>query len=173
MPGFWLGIILILVIGVQLRLLPTQGFVSLFSDPLDGLRHLILPAFALGLSMAAMTMRQARSAMLEVLAQDYIRTARAKGLTERSVIWVHALKNSLLPVVTIMGLLIGRIFGGAVVIETLFAIPGLGRLMIESVLVRDFPTVQALVLILALAVLLSNLFTDLFYAVLDPRIRYE
>lgn len=117
-------------------------------------------------------MRQMRSAMLEVLAQDYIRTARAKGLRERSVIWRHAFWNSVLPVVTIMGLQIGRIIGGAVVVENIFAISGVGRLMVQSILNRDFPVVQAIVLLVSIAVLLSNLLTDLLYAYIDPRIRY-
>ena len=110
--------------------------------------------------------------MLEVLFQDYIRTARAKGLTERTVIWVHALKNAALPVVTLMGLQIGRLVGGAVIIEKLFAIPGMGRLMVDSIFFRDFPIVQACVLLVAVGVILANLATDLLYGYLDPRIRY-
>jgi peptide/nickel transport system permease protein len=172
-PGFWLGILLILLFGVTLRWLPTYGFVSLFDDPIQGLRHLILPAISLGITTAAINMRQMRSSMLEVLAQDYIRTARAKGLKERNVIWIHALKNSFLPVLTLMGLQIGRLFGGAIVIETLFAIPGMGRLMVTSIFNRDFPIVQACVLLIALAVVLANLATDLLYAYLDPRIKYS
>jgi len=171
-PGFFLGILLILLFGVILGWLPTYGYACIFSEPLDGLRHLILPAFSLGLAGAALNMRQIRSSILEVLAQDYIRTARSKGLTERMVIWIHALKNALLPVVTIMGLQIGRIFGGSVVIETLFSIPGMGRLMVDSIFQKDFPVVQACVLIVAVAVLLANLITDMVYAYLDPRIRY-
>lgn len=171
-PGFWLGMMLIVVFGVVLRWLPTYGFVSIFDNPIDGLKHLILPAFSLGLAMAAQNMRQTRSAMLEVLAQDYIRTARAKGLHERNVIWRHGLKNALLPVVTLMGLQIGRLLGGTVVIETLFAIPGMGRLMVHSILRFDFPIVQACVLVVGVAVLIANLATDLLYGYLDPRIRY-
>lgn len=171
-PGFWLGIMLILLFGVVLGWLPTHGFVSLFDDPIKWIRHLILPVFSMGVVGAALNMRQTRSAMLEVLAQDYLRTARAKGLPERMVVWTHALRNSLLPVVTIMGLQVGRMFGGAVVIETLFAIPGMGRLMVDSIFLRDFPIVQACVLIVAVAVLFANLATDLIYAYLDPRIHY-
>jgi len=171
-PGFWLGIMLILLFSVVLGWLPTHGFVSLFDNPIQGIKHLILPVFSLGVAGAALNMRQTRSAMLEVLAQDFVRTARAKGLNERSVVWIHALKNSLLPVVTIMGLQIGRLFGGSVVIESLFAIPGMGRLMVDSIFQRDFPIVQACVLIVAVAVLLANLVTDIIYAYLDPRIRY-
>ena len=172
MPEFFLGIILILVFGVTLGWLPTNGFVSVFKDPIEGFRHLCLPIFSLSLVIAATNMRQTRSAMLEVLVQDYVRTARAKGLAERIVIWIHALRNALLPVVTLMGLQIGRIFGGAVIIETLFAIPGMGRLIVGSILLRDFPVVQASILIVICTVLLANLLTDLLYAYLDPRIRY-
>lgn len=171
-PGFWLGIMLILFFGVVLNWLPTHGFVSLFENPIEGIRHLILPAVSMGLAGAALNMRQTRSAMLEVLAQDYVRTARAKGLREGRVIWVHALKNSMLPVVTIIGLQIGRLFGGAVIIETMFAIPGMGRLMVDSIFRKDFPIVQATVLIVAVTVLVANLITDIIYAYLDPRIHY-
>lgn len=170
-PGFWLGMALILVLSVWLGWLPPFGFVSLFDDPIEGLKRLAMPAFSLGLSAAALNMRQMRSSMLEVMNQDYIRTATAKGLRRRRIIWVHALKNALLPVVTVMGVQIGRLFGGAVVIETLFAIPGMGRLMVSSILSRDFPVVQACVLVIAVTVLLANFATDLLYGYLDPRIR--
>jgi peptide/nickel transport system permease protein len=172
-PGFWLGIMMILLFGVTLGWLPTQGFVSLFDDPLDGLRHMLLPAFSLGITSCALIMRQTRSAMLEVMAQDYIRTARAKGMAERVVIWIHALRNSLLPVVTVLGLQTGRIFAGAVVIETLFRIPGMGQLLVQAVFQQDFTVVQGSVLIMAMAVLLANLATDIAYAWLDPRIKYN
>ena len=172
-PGFWLGIMGILLFGVTLGWLPTQGYVSLFDDPIEGLRHMLLPAFSLGITSCALIMRQTRSAMLEVLAQDYIRTARAKGLAERAIIWIHALRNSLLPVVTVLGLQTGRIFAGAVVIETLFRIPGMGQLMVQAIFQQDFMVVQGSVLVMALAVLLANLVTDLAYAWLDPRIKYD
>jgi peptide/nickel transport system permease protein len=172
-PGFWLGIMAILLFGVTLGWLPTQGYVSLFDDPLEGLRHMLLPAFSLGITSCALIMRQTRSAMLEVLAQDYIRTARAKGLAERVIIWIHALRNSLLPVVTVLGLQTGRIFAGAVVIETLFRVPGMGQLMVQAVFQQDFLVVQGSVLVMALAVLLANLATDVAYAWLDPRIKYD
>jgi peptide/nickel transport system permease protein len=171
-PSFWLGIMLILLFSVQVRWLPVFGFVSFFSNPVEGFRHLVLPAFSLGLGAAALNMRQTRSAMLEVLSQDYIRTARAKGLHERTVVWRHAFRNASLPVVTLMGLQIGRLLGGAVIIERLFGIPGMGRLMVDSIFFADFPVVQACVLIIALCVVLANLATDLLYAYLDPRIRY-
>ncbi len=172
-PNFWFAIMAILLFGVILGWLPTQGYVSLFDDPVEGLRHMILPAFALGITSCALIMRQTRSAMLEVLAQDYVRTARAKGLHEGRVIGVHALRNALLPVVTVFGLQVGRIFAGAVVIETLFGIPGMGQFMVQAIFARDFMVVQGAVLIMALAVLSANLLTDLVYAWLDPRIRYN
>ncbi len=172
-PSFWLGMMLILLFAVKLRWLPACGFVSLFDNPIQGLSQLVRPAFSQGLHVAAVDMRQTRSAMLRVLAQDYIRTARAKGLAERNVILVHAIKNAALPVITIMGLQIGRLLGGQVVIENLFAIPGMGRLMVNSILYRDFPVVQACVLIVAIAIVLANLATDLLYGYLDPRIRYD
>lgn len=171
-PEFWLGIMMILLFSVVLGWLPAFGFVNLWDDPVEGLRHLILPAMTLGGAMAAVNMRQIRSAMLEVLAQDYIRTARAKGLQERTVILVHALKNALLPVVTLVGLLLGRIIGGAVVVETMFSIPGVGRLLVFSIFSYDFPVVQACILLIALAICIANLVVDLAYAWLDPRIRY-
>jgi len=172
-PNFWLGVMSILLFGVVLGWLPTQGFVSIFDDLYEGLRHMILPAFALGITSCALIMRQTRSAMLEVLAQDYVRTARAKGMSQRTVINVHALRNALLPVVTIFGLQIGRIFAGAVVIETLFGIPGMGQFMVQAIFARDFMAVQGTVLVMALAVLTANLITDLLYAWLDPRIRFN
>jgi peptide/nickel transport system permease protein len=171
-PGFWLGIMTILLFGVTLGWLPTSGHASLIAQPWEAVRHLVLPAFSLGVTGSAIMMRQTRSALLEVLAQDYIRTARAKGLPPRAVIWIHALRNSLLPVVTVMGLQIGRIFAGAVVIETLFAVPGMGRLMVDSVFQVDFPVVQGCVLLMATTVLLANFITDLAYGLLDPRIKY-
>lgn len=172
-PNFWLGIMSILLFGVTLGWLPTQGYVDIFEDPIAGLRHMILPAFALGITSCALIMRQSRSAMLEVLAGDYLRTARAKGLREHTVILVHALRNALLPVVTIFGLQTGRIFAGAVVIETLFGIPGMGNFMVQAVFARDFMVVQGAVLLMALAVLMANLATDIVYAWLDPRITYD
>ena len=172
-PDFWLGVMSILLFGVILGWLPPQGYVNIFDDPVEGLRHMVLPAFALGITSCALIMRQSRSAMLDVLAQDYVRTARAKGLLGYKVIWVHALRNALLPVVTIFGLQTGRIFSGAVVIETLFGIPGMGQFMVQAIFARDFMAVQGAVLVMALAVLIANLATDLLYAWLDPRIRYD
>jgi peptide/nickel transport system permease protein len=172
-PNFWLGVMSILLFGVKLGWLPAQGYVDITEDPIEGLRHMALPAFALGITSCALIMRQSRSAMLEVLAQDYVRTARAKGLRAFQVIWIHALRNALLPVVTVFGLQTGRIFAGAVVIETLFGIPGMGQFMVQAIFARDFMAVQGAVLVMALAVLIANLATDLVYAWLDPRIRYD
>ena len=172
-PDFWLGIVSILVFSVSLGWLPTQGYVDPFEDPIEGLRHLILPSFALGCTSCALIMRQTRSAMLEVLAQDYIRTARSKGLYEVRIIFVHALQNSLLPVVTILGLQAGRIFASAIVVETLFGLPGMGTFVVDGVLGRDFQVVQGSVLLMAFMVLFCNLITDILYAWLDPRIKYD
>ena len=172
-PNFWLGIMCILLFGVKLGWLPTQGYVDIWQYPLEGLKHMVLPAFALGITSWALIMRQSRSAMLEVLAQDYMRTARAKGLYERTVIWIHALRNALLPVVTVFGLQTGRIFAGAVVIETLFGIPGMGNFMVQAIFAQDFMAVQGAVLLMAVAVLVANLVTDVLYAWLDPRISFD
>jgi peptide/nickel transport system permease protein len=172
MPSFWLAMLMIYLFALDLGVLPASGFVPFFEDPGANLRHLILPVVVLGTEAAAGLTRQIRSAMLEVLGQDYVRTARAKGLPARGVVWRHALRNALIPVVTIIGLRVARLLGGATVVETVFAIPGLGRLAVESIFNRDFPVIQAIVLVAALAVLLVNLLTDLLYGYIDPRIRY-
>jgi len=173
MPSFWLGILLIFLLALWLRLLPPSGYVSPLEDLAANLRMMIMPCIAMGTSLAAVTMRQARSALLEVLQEDYITTARAKGLKERAVVVRHALKNALIPVVTVIGLQVGHILGGAVVTETIFAVPGVGRLLVDSISFRDYPVVQAAVLIMALGVLFSSLATDLLYAYLDPKIKYS
>ena len=173
LPGFWVGIMLILVFGVRLGWLPTQGYVALGDNLVDGLRHLVLPAIALGITSAALITRQMRSTLVEVLGLDFIRTARAKGLAKWTIVVRHALRNAMLPVVTVMGLEVGRVFAGAVVIETLFGIPGMGRLMVQAVFQHDFVIVQGAVLVMATAVMAATLVTDLLYSVLDPRIRYD
>jgi len=170
-PYFWLGVLLILALAVGLGLFPPSGYVAFSLDPLGNLRHIVLPALTIGLSFAALVMRQTRAAMLQVLSQDYIRTARAKGLRERRVVMHHGLRNALIPVVTVIGLQIGGLFGGAVVTETVFALPGLGRMLVEGIFQRDFPAVQGAVLFIVTAVLVVNLLTDLLYAVLDPRVK--
>ena len=164
MPVFWLGIMLILIFSVRLELLPTSGR--------GGLDHLILPAVTLGLYSTARVTRLVRAGMLDVIGQDYIRTAQAKGLPDRRVIVKHALRNTLIPVVTIIGLELGTLLGGAVITETIFAWPGIGRLAVTAIFQRDYPLVQATVLVTALVFVLSNLLVDLLYGWLDPRIRY-
>jgi ABC-type dipeptide/oligopeptide/nickel transport system permease component len=163
MPTFWLGIMLILVFAVGLQVLPSSGR--------GGLMNLILPALTLGLFTAARTMRLTRSALLEVLGQDYVRTARAKGVAERGVVWKHALRNASIPVITIVGLELGTLLGGAVITETIFAWPGVGRLSVQAIYNRDYPLVQASVFVLASIFVLVNLAVDLVYTYLDPRIR--
>jgi ABC-type dipeptide/oligopeptide/nickel transport system permease component len=163
MPTFWLGIMLILVFAVGLQVLPSSGR--------GGLANLILPALTLGLFTTARTMRLTRSALLEVLGQDYVRTARAKGVAERGVVWKHALRNASIPVITIVGLELGTLLGGAVITETIFAWPGVGRLSVQAIYNRDYPLVQASVFVLASTFVLVNLAVDLVYTYLDPRIR--
>jgi peptide/nickel transport system permease protein len=165
MPTFWLGLMLILFFGVVLGALPAGGR--------GGLSHLILPAFTLGYFTSAAILRLTRSAMLEVLGSDYIKFARLKGLSEQVVLWKHGLRNALLPVVTFAVLLFVQFLGGAVVTETVFAWPGLGRLILESITTRDYPIVQAGVLVLSALYLAGNLFVDLLYSYLNPRIRHD
>lgn len=160
-PEFWIGLVLLTIFSVQLGWLPITGQ--------GGVRHLVMPAFALGLPITAIVARLTRSSMMEVLNQDYILVARGKGMTERIVLLRHALKNALIPVVTVMGLQFGRLMGGAVVVETVFGRQGLGRLTIEAILVKDIPLVQGLVLFAAFTYVLANMFVDSIYAVLDPR----
>jgi len=165
MPSFWLGMMLVLIFSVQLQLLPVFGAL----EP----RAIILPALTLGVGMAARLSRITRSTMLEALGQDYIRTAWSKGLSRRGVVLRHALRNALIPVVTVFGLQFGWLLGGAVVVESVFAWPGLGRLMIESISIRDITIVQAGLFWFALSLMLINLLIDILYTVLDPRIRYS
>lgn len=172
-PNFLLGILLILMFALVLRVLPSGGYVPITQNPVDSIRLMLMPAFALGAGLSAILMRQIRSAMLEVLHQDYVTTARAKGLSGQTVVVRHALSNALIPVLTVIGVQIGRLMGGTVVIETIFSVPGMGKLAVNSIFFRDFPVVQAVVLILGAAVLLSNLITDLLYGIVDPRVRYS
>jgi peptide/nickel transport system permease protein len=163
MPTFWLGIMLILVFSVQLNLLP--------SSCRGGLTHLVLPAVTLGLFTTARITRLTRSGMLEVLNQDYIRTARAKGVSNPPIVWKHALKNAAIPIVTIVGIELGTLLGGSVITETIFAWPGVGRLSVQAIYNRDYPVVQAAVFLLATTFVLINLLVDVIYTYLDPRIR--
>jgi peptide/nickel transport system permease protein len=171
-PDFWLAILLIYVMAVWLRLLPSSGYVPLAQGLSANLQSMVLPSLALGMGLAAVVMRQLRSSLIEVLHQEYVLVARAKGLSGGVTLRRHALKNALIPVVTVIGLQTGRLLGGAVLIETIFSLPGLGRLATDSILFRDYPMLEGVVLILALAVALSSLLTDIVYAALDPRIRY-
>lgn len=173
MPSFWFGILLIYAFAIHLKLLPAAGYVRLSQDPIDNLRHMVLPALVIAPPAAAMIMRHTRGALLEVLHNDYVLTAHAKGLAPRRVVGSHALRNAMLPVLTILGLQTGDIFGGAVIAESIFAVPGVGGLLLDSIHFRDFPVMQALVLMVALVVLAINLLTDVLYGVLDPRIRYR
>ena len=170
-PNFWLGIMLILLISVRLGWLPASGFVPFWEDPLGNLQRMIMPAFVLGTALAAVLMRQTRNSMIEVLSADYIRTARAKGLAGRAVVFRHAIRNGLIPVVTVLGLQMGALMGGAVVTEQIFVVPGFGRLVVEAVFTRDYPLVQGVVLITASAYVLVNLAVDVSYSFLNPRIR--
>jgi len=172
-PNFWLGIMMIYLFAVNLRLLPPSGYVEPWIDLGRNLRLMIMPSIVLGAALAALVMRQLRSSMVEVLGTEYVRTAQAKGLPDRTVLVKHALKNAMIPVVTVMGVQLSGLLGGAVITETIFAIPGLGRLVIESILTRDFPMVQGVVLFVAVAVVATNLLVDVIYALLDPRIRLE
>jgi peptide/nickel transport system permease protein len=171
-PNFFLGIVLILIFSEWLGWLPPSGYVPFLDDPIQNLKLMIMPSFALGTALAGTISRMMRSSLLEVLGADFVRTARAKGLTERSAILGHAVKNALLPVVTIIGLQTGTVLGGAILTETIFALPGIGRLVVDSIFARDFPIVQGVILFLALVRILSSLLTDIIYALLDPRISY-
>jgi peptide/nickel transport system permease protein len=171
-PTFWLGILLVLLFGIRLKWLPTSGFVPLWDEPARALRFLILPAFTLGAYVSAVLARFVRAALLETLFQDYVRTARAKGVREAAVVWLHALRNALIPVVTVVGLQFGAFMGGAVITEAIFDYPGLGRMLLQAILTRDYTVIQGTILFVVSAFVLINLVTDLTYAFLDPRIRY-
>jgi len=173
MPNFLLALLLIFFFGVTLRWLPISGYTDPLEEPLLGLRSLALPAITLGLALAAVITRTLRSSLLEALAEDYVRTARAKGLSEWMVIRAHVLKNALIPVVTVMGLQLGTLIGGAVITEYVFALPGVGRLVVDAVFARDYPTVQGVVLLIAVGFIVSNLMVDLLYGWIDPRIRHH
>jgi peptide/nickel transport system permease protein len=170
-PHFWLGLLLIIVFAVDLHWLPSGGYVPFGEDPVDNLRHMLLPALVLGAGLAAVVMRQMRSAMLESLGADYIRTARAKGLGEWSVVGGHALRNSLLTVTTVIGLQLGALISGAVITETIFQIAGFGRLTIDAVNQRDYALIQGVVLVAAAGYVVVNLMVDVLYSFLNPRIR--
>lgn len=169
-PHFWLGILAILAFAVHFPVLPASGFVPL-TDPVANLAHMVMPAVVLGTGLAAVVMRQMRSAMLDSLGADYVRTARAKGMGEWRVVGTHALRNSLVTVVTVLGLQLGVLISGAVITEQIFIIPGIGKLTIDSVFSRDYPSLQGVVLITATGYIVANLLVDLAYSLLNPRIR--
>ena len=170
-PNFWLGIMLILLVSVKWQLLPASGYVPLSEDPVRSLETMLMPAFVLGTALAATLMRHTRSAMLGVLTSDYVRTARAKGLTERRVILKHALRNALTPIVTLTALLFGELIAGAVLTEQIFTIPGFGKLVVDAVFNRDYAVVQGIVLVTAVGFIVMNLIADALYFVLNPRLR--
>ncbi len=170
-PNFWLGIMLILLVSVELRWLPASGYVSVFESPIRSLQTTIMPAFVLGSGLAATLMRHTRSAMLEVLRLDYIRTAYAKGLRPHAVILRHALRNALVPIVTLSTLLFGQLLAGAVLTEQVFTIPGFGKLIVDAVFNRDYGVVQGVVLCTAIAFIVMNLIADVLYIVVNPKLR--
>lgn len=172
-PGFVLGLVLLLIFAVDIRVFPPGGFVPFSDDPAGNIRDLILPMITLGTGTIAVNMRQIRASMIEVLSQDYVRTARAKGLRERRVQYIHALRNAIIPVITVVGLQVGAIIGGTFVVETIFLWPGIGQLAVTSILAKDYPMVQGVVLLSAFLYMGANLIVDVCYAVLDPRIRFS
>jgi peptide/nickel transport system permease protein len=171
LPNFLLALLLIFVFGVTLRWLPISGYLDPLDEGWSGFRSLVLPAVTLGLALAAVIMRTLRSSLLEALGEDYVRTARAKGLSESVVIRGHVLRNALIPVVTVLGLQLGTLIGGAVITEYIFALPGVGRLVVDAVFARDYPLVQGVILLIAIGFIVSNLLVDLLYGWIDPRIR--
>ncbi|HEV7259801.1 MAG TPA: ABC transporter permease [Bosea sp. (in: a-proteobacteria)] len=172
-PNFWLGIMLILVISVELKWLPASGYEPFFSDPKGAIERLIMPAFVLGSGLAAFLMRHTRSAMLEVLRSDYVRTARAKGLDEDAVVNRHALRNALVPIITLTTILFGELLAGAVLTEQIFTIPGFGKLIVDAVFNRDYGVVQGVVLCTAIGFILMNLLADVLYILVNPRLRVQ
>jgi peptide/nickel transport system permease protein len=173
MPNFWIAILLILLFALHLRVLPSSGSVPLLDDPWGHLRAMVLPTVTLSIAYLCNLARLVRAKMLEALATDYVRTARAKGLRESRVLWVHALRNSVLPVLSILAVSMSRLFGGAVVTETIFALPGVGILLVDSILGRDFPVVQGIIIVVTVGVFATNFLIEIAYAVVDPRVRYQ
>ncbi len=170
MPNFWIAIILILLFSLHLRVLPSSGNVPFLEDPVENLIHMILPAVTLSAAYFSNLARLTRTKMLEALESDYVRTARAKGLREGRVLWMHALRNSVLPLLSVLGISVSRLFGGAVVTETIFAMPGLGVLLVDAILSRDFPVVQSVIIVVTIGVFLTNFLVEMAYALVDPRV---
>lgn len=172
MPGFWIGIVLLIVFSARLKLLPAFGYVSFSEGIIPWLKHIILPAFAVGLPYGGILMRMTRSSMMEVMNEDYMRTARAKGLDSRIVLFKHGLQNALIPIITVAGILLGVLLGGVVAVEIVFGIQGLGRLLIASIQRRDFPVIQGSVIIISFIFVFMNLLIDVLYTSINPRIKY-
>lgn len=173
MPSFWLGMLLIMLFSLNLRILPASGYTPPSQSLLDNLRRMILPAISVGIGFTATVMRQTRSALLEVLGQDYVLTARAKGLRERIVIWKHALRNALVPVITVISMQIGRLIGGVIVTESVFVLPGMGSAISDAILSRDYPVVMGFILVVASVVVFVNMIVDVLYIFIDPRISHK
>ncbi len=171
-PTFFAGLLVVLILSRGFGWLPPLGYADLWDDPWKNLQQMFLPALALGFYDMAFIARVTRSSMMEIIREDYMRTARAKGLAERIVLVRHGLKNAVLPILTISGWQFGRLFGGTVIIESIFKVPGIGTLLIETVFQRDFPTIQAIIIVIAVSIVIINLLVDLLYGLLDPRIRY-
>jgi peptide/nickel transport system permease protein len=171
-PVFWLGLLMIYLFGLKLSWLPIAGYTSPLQDFWMSTKQIVMPVFCLAIGGLAMTARQTRSSMLEVVRQDYIRTAWSKGLRERTIIVKHALKNSLIPVITLLGIGLGMVFAGSVLVETIFAIPGVGRLLVTSIFAQDYVVIQSGTLVIALIIIITNLLVDISYGWLDPRIRF-
>ncbi|WP_167591648.1 ABC transporter permease [Jiella endophytica] len=170
MPSFWLGVLLILAFSIYVPILPASGYVSPLVDPLRFLSFLVLPALTLGTALSAATMRMTRATMLEVLRADFIRTARAKGVPWRRVVWRHAFRNAQIPIVTLIGIQMGQLLGGVVITETVFSWPGIGKLTVDAIFARDYPVVQGAVLVTAVLFVFINLLTDVVYTLIDPRV---
>jgi peptide/nickel transport system permease protein len=172
-PTFWLGILLVLLFSLRLQWLPASGYVPFLEQPVVSLRHLVLPSLTLGIAISAILTRFVRSAMLEVIHQAYVQTARAKGVPEHRVVLRHALRNALIPVVTVLGVQFASLLGGAVIVETVFSWPGIGRLAVNAIWRRDYPVITGTTLVFAVVFVLTNLVVDVMYTVIDPRVRYD
>jgi len=173
MPNFWIGILLIFLFSLKLRILPGSGYVSFLTSPLENLKLMTLPVLTLSAWYIAVYLRFTRSTFIEGLRSEYILVARSKGILEKRVLWVHAFKNTLIPLVTVIGVTISGLFGGAVVTETIFALPGIGRLLVDAIFARDLPLIEGIVLFITVSVVFCNLIVDIVYVYIDPRIRYE
>ena len=172
-PNFWLGTLLILVLSLTFGWLPSGGFVPFFTDPFGNLKAMIMPSLALGTAVAAVVLRMTRSSMLEVLSAEYVKMARAKGVSEKRLIFKHALKNAFVPIITVIGIQVGYMMGGSVVIEQIFSLPGVGRLALQAINNRDYALLQGTILFIATAFVLINLVVDLIYAYVNPKIRFD